>query len=396
MKFKKIFTILALLSIYIFPSVAYGFILIERTELSFDDGLAVKDSEVYALPEKIIISTVSGSADELTINSEDWVSVLYYYYITRLKFADIPYNYIIDRDGNICKGRTGWDGVMPELLEPEGVILIGYLSQTSDITLPASSAFKDLIEDISYDYGITKDKVKTVDLYLAETKEDELGKLVYKESTGLFTNNINKMLSSLTFSKTQHLSINADVADIDYENKVDANAVFEVSIKVKNNGEIPWFTFNDYIYVVTADLKDSPFAINGEWDSFDTPAHIEGETIFPEESKEIVMKMKAPLLPGKYTEEFGIKRISDNKIISGTKFDVIIEVNAGDMKLVKVLETGTGSLNVRETPSYSGKILAQAAVDKVLVMVEKSGGWYKVKYDGDKTGWVYGQYIKEL
>ncbi len=53
-------------------------------------------------------------------------------------------------------------------------------------------------------------------------------------------------------------------------------------------------------------------------------------------------------------------------------------------------------MNVRGIPSPGGNIVGQVAEGETLIMVEKASGWYKVKYDGENEGWVFGQYVQEL
>jgi len=50
------------------------------------------------------------------------------------------------------------------------------------------------------------------------------------------------------------------------------------------------------------------------------------------------------------------------------------------------------SLNVRQSPNTSAKILTQLAKGVEVVIVDASGDWYKITYDGI-TGWVFGQYV---
>ena len=51
------------------------------------------------------------------------------------------------------------------------------------------------------------------------------------------------------------------------------------------------------------------------------------------------------------------------------------------------------SLRMRSEPSLSGKILASAAKNEVVVLLAKEGDWYKVSVDG-KTGYMMAKYLK--
>lgn len=376
------------------PILAYT--LIERESLKLDESLYVKDQELYAFPEKILLNRIVSPNEEFKASSEAWIDLLYYHFITRLQFADLPYNYLIDRNGDIYQGRAGWEGSIPELAVQEGAILVGYLSNGSDITAPADKAFKELVESLSFKYGIKADGVEVVDLQIATKEEGKLSKLSYEPSISIFAEEMEGRISSYKYSEKDNITINAGVSDVVVPESVNAGEKFEVSLKVENSGETPWFTVNDFIYVATASGKDSQFAVNGEWDSFDTPTHIEGKTIFPGDTQEVKFNMKAPFFPGEYSETFGIKRLDDSTVIGGTSFEVKVKVDKGDLKLVEILDTETGALKVRGTPSYSGAEVAQVPSGSIYIFTESQNGWYKIQYEEGKEGWVLGRYVKEL
>ena len=81
--------------------------------------------------------------------------------------------------------------------------------------------------------------------------------------------------------------------------------------------------------------------------------------------------------------------------------DKVVGVNVGKIQIV---ETGTGWLNVRTTPSLDGPILLKVFVGDEFSFVEKkdensSSGtisWYKIVLADGKEGWVYGTYVKVL
>jgi uncharacterized protein YgiM (DUF1202 family) len=73
-----------------------------------------------------------------------------------------------------------------------------------------------------------------------------------------------------------------------------------------------------------------------------------------------------------------------------------IDVKKGDYALVKVLDTETGKLNIRDCPSAGCTKVGEVASGEILVKEDFQDGWYKILFGEDESGWVFGKYIKEV
>jgi uncharacterized protein YgiM (DUF1202 family) len=60
---------------------------------------------------------------------------------------------------------------------------------------------------------------------------------------------------------------------------------------------------------------------------------------------------------------------------------------------IKINSTPTGFLNVRDTPSSSGKVLTQVHPGEVYIYTKVQNNWYEITYSGFNQGWVSGQYV---
>jgi uncharacterized protein YgiM (DUF1202 family) len=60
---------------------------------------------------------------------------------------------------------------------------------------------------------------------------------------------------------------------------------------------------------------------------------------------------------------------------------------------VKISSTPTGFLNVRSTPSSSGKVVTQVHPGEIYTYTKTQSGWYEITYSGLNQGWVSGQYV---
>lgn len=65
------------------------------------------------------------------------------------------------------------------------------------------------------------------------------------------------------------------------------------------------------------------------------------------------------------------------------------------LKKITVLDTGTGFLNIRETPAVTAKILQRAATGDTFEFIQKQGDWYQVVLKSG-TGWVSAAYVNEI
>lgn len=58
----------------------------------------------------------------------------------------------------------------------------------------------------------------------------------------------------------------------------------------------------------------------------------------------------------------------------------------------KGITTASGGLNLRETPSSSGNMLAAIPKDTLVELIDQQGQWYKTTYQS-KTGWISADYV---
>lgn len=366
-----------------------------REQSKVDTSISDQTTRQYSQPTKVYISQIISADESTQKNPTSWFRSLYYYSITRLGYVDLPYTYVIDREGNLYNGRDGGDNVSPEIDGDLGGVVIGYLSNSTDLTVQSEDTLKTLITKVSYTYGIEAKNIEVVDIQMVKA-DGRSTKSSFKSLNNIFSQNIRTVLKDVKYSDKEHISYVAEIVELKYEKTMKAGEKLTVDVVVKNINKFPWFTQEDYIYVSTKDSKNSRFAINGVWDSFSKPVSIENKTILPDETVTLTFQLQALLLPGKYSEPFYILKAPNTKF-ANTDFKVEFEITKGDFKLVQVVNTPGGVLNVRECPSGGCKALTQLDEGQVVIMVEKTpAGWYRVRYAEKKEGWVYAPYIKEL
>jgi len=66
-----------------------------------------------------------------------------------------------------------------------------------------------------------------------------------------------------------------------------------------------------------------------------------------------------------------------------------------NMKKVKIKETGTGWLRVRDVPSIAGREVAKVDVGGIYEMIKSDEtGWYQIKVDEEISGWISAEYAE--
>jgi hypothetical protein len=109
--------------------------------------------------------------------------------------------------------------------------------------------------------------------------------------------------------------------------------------------------------------------------------------------------------PGYKTKTFKINTIQNYKLTVISKLAEDTEVKASpapvlgvetEIKQLTILETPTGYLNVRRDPSSASLEVGRVTpgLKYELVNTDEKSGWYQIKYDGEKLGWVSNKYAK--
>jgi type IV pilus assembly protein PilC len=121
----------------------------------------------------------------------------------------------------------------------------------------------------------------------------------------------------------------------------------------------------------------------------------------------VVMVAMAVILPiyslvGGLNQNRGTVSAVPQKIDSAGNVEVIpapeappIPILDAQIKMVEILPTGTGFLNVRSLPSKNGKIVGRVIPGNKYEMRSEKDGWVEVVYLEGKVGWVSGDYVKK-
>jgi len=389
---KSLAKLILTLAFLLIPVGVFASTINTISDQKFDETISDQTQTKYVTPTTIYITQITTSSSELQKNASLWVKALYYYSVTRLHFADIPYNYLIDTNGVVYEGRSGGVGANPELKDAQGSILIGYLSNDSVLTNRASSSVRSLVDSLASTWGISNLSVAKFSIV---QQEGQLTKLVPGEFNGEFKQSVLDTFSGWTGYTSEKLQYKAKIEEVTYNKEVTIGSKLHVTVKVKNLNDFTWLTDKNPIYISAKDVKQSRFAINGIWDSFTKPTHISDTAIKAGETATFEFDMFAQVAPGEVSEKFQIQKF-DNQPFADTEFEVKFSVVKGDKTLVQVASSEYGFANIRECQWYSCKIIDTVDNGVVYILLAEENGWMKIQYTENTVGWVFSRYMKKI
>lgn len=393
MDFKSLFTkILLFISLFFLPTSIYAFSYYSTESQNFDSSLTEQGSTIYSNPTQIYITQVKTDSELLLRDPARWVQTLYYYSITRLHFSDLPYTYLLDENGIIYQGRKGGIGANPELKDIDGAVVIGYLSNSPTLSNRASESLNEMVEEISYNWGISK--LLTVKLNIVQ-EEGKLSTVTAEETVGEFLNSIKESLVDWKGYEEEHLEYKAKIEEVVHEESVQIGDRLKVAVKIKNLNDYIWLTDRDPIYISVKDGKESNFAINQDWESFSKPVSISEKNILPGESVELEFELEGKVLLGEASESFEVLKF-EGKPFESSSFDVKFSIERGDKQLVEVASPRYNFVNIRECRWYSCKVLDSADNGAIFVFESEEEGWTKIKFGVNLYGWVNSAYLKKI
>lgn len=394
MKFFRDIKILliGLTLIMLFPISIFAFSYYSTENQKFDTTLTDTEGTIYINPTKIYISQVTTDSDLLLRDPAKWVQSLYYYGVTRLHFSDLPYTYLLDENGIIYQGNMGGIGANPQLKEVEGVIAIGYLSNNPVLTNRAKESLVNMVEDISYRWGISS--LTVVKMYINQ-KEGTFSTISPVEVAGEFTNSVQNALQDWKGYEEEKQDYILRIEEVVYEKEIEIGERLPVKVKVRNMNDFIWFTDKDPIYISVKDDRESEYAINQEWLSFSKPTSVSDINVLPGESVEFEFALEARISLGEATETFEVLKF-ENRPFENSEFEIKFTIARGEKRLVEVASPRYEFVNIRECRWYSCEVVDSADNGVVFVLEEEEAGWSKIMYGLGLYGWVNSAYLKEI
>lgn len=381
-----------LLLSFLFPLSIFAFSYYSTETLNFDNTLSDKTDTIYVNPTKIYVTQVTTRSSELARNPEKWVKTLYYYSITRLYLIDLPYTYLLDENGIIYQGTDGGIGTNPQLREVDGAVTIGYLSNNPTLTNRATESLREMVEEISFNWGISQ--LSTVKLYINQ-EEGKLSTVSAQESTGDFSASVATALEEWVGYEEEGLEYKARIEEIEYEEEIEIGERVNVKLKIRNSNDFVWFTDKDPIYISVKGGEESDFAINQEWDSFSKPMSISETNILPGETIEVKFNLEARVSLGEAVESFEVLKF-EGRPFQGSEFEIKFNITRGEKQLVQVASPKYNFVNIRDCRWFTCDVLDSADNGEIFILEGEEEGWSRIRFGVDQFGWVSSAYLKKI
>jgi len=94
------------------------------------------------------------------------------------------------------------------------------------------------------------------------------------------------------------------------------------------------------------------------------------------------------------TLEQEIEEQKKEEATASAEIDAATSPDSNPRNTLTVLETSTGSLNVREDATVSAAKIGEVTPGDEYEYIEEANGWYKIILNEDEEGWVFGDFVK--
>jgi uncharacterized protein YgiM (DUF1202 family) len=366
-----------------------------REEWHADDEILSFEAD-YSLPRniKIILLEKQNERSDSLLD----VRELYYYFASRSGYGDLPFHYLVAQDGKVYEGNASGVESITTITDDSNTVYIAYLVDGSDgLTITTYDSVKEILLQVMNKYAIPSENVTVSDLSYSFGERVKLINVEAKKASSKWQEDLKLLREDLNKSYSpRDLKYSLEVTEVTLpEEELDPGSEATIKLKIKNTGELNIYAEGaSNIFISTKDDERSSFYLADTWDSFSRISLLESsQRLLAGEESEFSFKAYVPIYPPEKSGDF-VLRSSSGEVIKNTGFKVTLKIKNPDEKIIEILDTPTGYLNVRNTPGYGDVVTKVSPGERFLVKAEENG-YYKIDVNG-KEGWVIRTYVKEI
>jgi hypothetical protein len=343
-------------------------------------------SEIVARINRIIIIPVQKKSFSLTSNQKYAEEI--FYYLIRSSVRGNSINYIVFDDGSYFVSNTSFQAnLSPSNLGDKEIAFIYVKEEDNEnsFTPSGTETIKYLIQnDIIPVSDITSpSQVQKADMKI---QVDSTQSSIFFEN--LTDEGLEQIVTGLDFDKKQYNPL--EFVSAKSRSAYQPGSVVDVEFTIKNKlAETIYFGESLNVFVKTE--NDSELFVSDSWSTTRIAFIDKNGTLSPSSSRTYLFKIFTPLMPGKYTQKYGLYS-SDQKI---TDFDLEYEVLDIGQKILRVRNNPIDYLTVRELPTRNSPEVGRAPHGKEYQFFELKDGFYRINFNG-KEGWVSANYVQVI
>jgi hypothetical protein len=365
-------------------------------QLKIDDTLVHAD-QAFSVPTGVVVVPIFPPSSDFREKDIDWFRGLYYFLTAnenRPGFTDIPFHYLVSKDGRIFTGNTGGE---ERKINISGLgdqyVVIGYLAGRSDNTfdVQAEEILAELILDVANRNSINLANTTITAVRYVRDDENKTVSLEKQELFGLWRGSMTRLVDSVKgryapTPKTYTATITNVTLPTEAVNPGDS-VVGQITIK--NTGQYGMYQDSISELLGSRVGGSSKFYLPEYWPSTSQftlmPA---GAILLPGEEKQFEFTLYIPLFWGAVTETFELCTVQ-GQVIASTQFPVTLNVNRPAGTIVEVKPNSAGWVAVRSQPYREAGEIARISTGDRFFQLEVYGmGWVKIKLHDGREGWT--------
>ena len=375
---------------------------VKSTDTIFDNGLIKSDEIRYAENNTIIIAPIFSSSNTSVSNIKQ-LKGLFYYLTVRLGYADMPFHYVVFKNGDVFRTSSVSDEQFVTVDNGEmKPIIIVYLADkgTRDFSDKAKNSIQKLTLEIANNNNISPDNLYLKNIRAVLNLDTKIAKLETKEIGGGWVDSflsIHQYVDSNYSPKKKTYNIQV-VGVKTPSDLVSPQETVIAEITLKNTGKYNIYGNGDSALLASKkDGKLSKFYIPTIWDSLSQVSFMgEDDILKVGDEQTCQVKLKVPLFFGQQTEHFVLKNVAGDTI-EGTDFDITLNVKEIDEKVIEILPTEIGYLNVRSADSGHSDVIGRVTPGERYIEKQRgTNGYVQIQFTEDKLGWVFSKYTKRV
>lgn len=391
-----VFAIASLLAVGALIAQPVSAVVLSLQQLQIDGSIAQEDN-AYITQGQIVVVPIFAPTADYPVRDQDWFKGLYYFMIgnaQRPGFTDIPFHYVISREGSTFKGNSGGEERKITIKDlGDDYVVIGYLAGKGDNGFDprAAEPLAELLLDVANRNSINPDKISVSAARYVRDDANKTISLQRQDIFGLWDNSLKSVVDKIRsrYSPIAR-SYSAAVVSVDLPTEA-VNPGDEIAGKItlQNTGSFGHYNGTASQLLGTKTASNSNYYLDGAWASRSQFELISTDgDLLPNGEVTYDFRLKVPLVFGEYSEGFVLKTVAGVDV-GGASFELKLNINRPAGTIVEVKNNTAGWIFSYTQPSTSANEARRlSAGERYLQKSDLGNGWIELDLGDVQSGWV--------